>query len=113
MRELEGLRHISEEIRDQGGAVFAISTDRWDQIRLFGDESEGGMVYISDPDRRIIGAYGLKDSTLGKDIARPASFLLDGDGRVVWRHLPDDWRIRMGADAYLEVYNRLREGGED
>ena len=65
------------------------------------------MVYLSDPSMEVIEQYGLSDSTLGKQVARPASFLLDAEGRVLWRHLPKDWRIRMGGDEYLEAYERF------
>lgn len=65
---------------------------------------------MADPDEEIIGRYGLSDSTLGKEVARPASFILDAEGRVAWRHLPTDWRVRLGPDAYMEAFERVRRG---
>jgi peroxiredoxin len=95
------------EIRNQGGRVVAISTDQWDEI-LFRNEQLGlGMVYLADPEMEVIETYGLADATLGKEVARPASFIIDAEGRVLWRHLPKDWRIRLGGDAYMEAFEHF------
>ena len=71
------------------------------------------MVYLSDPSQEVMDQYGLADATLGKDVARPASFLLDGEGRILWRHLPKDWRIRLDGDEYLEVFHRFQLDEEE
>ena len=92
--------------------MVAVSTDRWDQIPARIEQLTLGMVYLSDPEQEIIGAYGLTDATLGKEVARPASFILDGEGRILWRHLPDDWRVRLGPDAYLEALDHVGVGVE-
>ena len=65
---------------------MAISTDSWDDT-LFRDEQRSqGMIYLSDPDMEVIERYGLADATLRKKLH--ASFLLDENGTVQWRHLP-------------------------
>ena len=100
------------EIRSKGGFVVTVSTDEWDEI-LFRDEQRAlGMFFLSDPDQEVIELYGLSDATLGKEVARPASFILDGDGQVLWRHLPKDWRIRLSADEYMEVFERYQTSRE-
>jgi peroxiredoxin len=66
------------------------------------DELVGrGLIYLSDPDQVVIKRYGLEDESLGRDLARPATFILDEEGVIRWRHLPSDWRNRMGPTAYL------------
>jgi len=73
---------------------------------------EAGLTYISDPDEAIIARYGLRDSTLGEAVARPASFILDREGRVAWRYLPTDWRLRAGPDVYMNAMGMImRQGG--
>ena len=59
---------------------------------------------LSDPDLRVIDAYGVRheDGGLEGDIARPAVFILDREGRVVWRDLTDNWRIRVRPERLLE-----------
>ena len=65
---------------------------------------------VADPTQAIIERYGLRDSTLGHEVARPASFLLDREGRIVWRYLPTDWRLRAGPDVYMNAFGRLMRG---
>ena len=62
---------------------------------------------LSDPSLETIGAYGLlhADGGLEGDIARPAIFIVDRDGRVVWRHLTDDWRVRPRPEELLSALN--------
>ena len=86
---------------------MAISTDSWDDLLFREEQRSQGMIYLSDTHLEVIDRYGLSDATLGQEVARPASFLLDGNGIVQWRHLPTDWRIRLDGDAYLEAYYQL------
>ncbi len=60
---------------------------------------------LSDADLEATRAYGLlhTDGGLEGDIARPAVLIVDGDGRVAWRHLTDDWRVRPRAGELLEA----------
>jgi peroxiredoxin len=53
----------------------------------------------------LIDAFGLRhvDGGMEGDIARPAVLVFDRDGRVVWRHLTDNWRVRVRPDQLLEV----------
>ncbi len=69
-----------------------------------------GLIYLSDPEREIIGRYGLETTAVGQAIARPASFILDDQGQILWRHLPEDWRLRMGPEAYLEAFDTVLHG---
>jgi len=63
---------------------------------------------LSDTELAAIDAFGVRHpggSIEGGDIARPADFVLDRDGRVVWRNIPDNWRVRTRPEEILE---RLR-----
>ena len=62
------------------------------------------------PSARFPLTYGLSDTTLGTDVARPASFLLDREGHVAWRYLPTDWRVRAGPDVYMDAFERVQRG---
>jgi len=84
--------------------VIGVSTDRFDQMQFWEATFASGVLMLEDPSMRIIGAYGLEDSTLGKEVARPASYVVNPEGRVVWRHLPEDWRLRLDAETYLAVF---------
>ncbi len=64
---------------------------------------------LADPDLSTIDAYGVRHPAGGMgglDIARPATFLIDGQGRIVWRELTDNWRIRLRPERLLEQLAR-------
>ncbi len=94
-----------EDIRAAGAEVLAVSVDPSDVTR---DKlGSAGIEYplLADPDLATIDAYGVRHPGAamdGGDIARPATFLIDGDGRVVWRELTDNWRVRLRPDRLLE-----------
>ena len=71
-----------------------------------------GIVSLADPDLSVIYEYGLQDGTLGRELARPATFLLGEDREIVWRYLPDDWKLRNGPDEYMRVFEQYRVGGD-
>jgi peroxiredoxin len=61
---------------------------------------------LADESRSAVGDYGvlhLGGGIGGRDIARPAVFLISPDGTITWRHLPDNWRIRIRPDDLLAV----------
>ena len=68
-----------------------------------------GFALLSDPGADTIDAYGVRHRGAGLDgeaIARPATFVIDRRGQVVWRDLTDNWRVRVRPDRIVE---RLRE----
>ena len=60
---------------------------------------------LSDPDLDAIDAFGVRHVGGGfeGDIARPAVFVLDRQGRVTWRDVTDNWRVRVRPDRVLEA----------
>jgi peroxiredoxin len=66
---------------------------------------------LSDPDRLAVEAFGLAHEAGSpmddQPIARPAAFLIDESGRIVWRDLTDDWRVRLRGERVLEAIDAL------
>ena len=63
---------------------------------------------LADPDLTAIDAYGVRHPEgMGHDIARPATFLVDRQGRVAWRDLTDNWRVRVRPERVLEQVKAL------
>ena len=46
----------------------------------------------------------------GTEIARPAEFLLDAHGKVLWLNLTEDITVREKAEAILKVMDGLGSG---
>ncbi len=95
---------IEDDLRLQGHLVVTISADAWDAVWPGDLETRAGLVHLADPERAIIARYGLEDESFGKEIARPATLLLDEEGRVRWRWMTDDWRVRLDAWQVLELF---------
>jgi peroxiredoxin len=61
--------------------------------------------FLSDPQAEIIRRYDLLHrggGEGGKDIARPAEFLVDASGVVRWRNLTEDFRERATPQDLLK-----------
>jgi peroxiredoxin len=57
---------------------------------------------LSDPNADVIKQYGVlhpKPSENGKDIARPAGFLVDAGGTIRWVNLTDHIRVRARPEG--------------
>ena len=71
-----------------------------------------GFPILSDPDLKAIKAFGVlhEGGMMGKDIARPAIFLLDEDGRVIWKDLTDNYRVRVRPSTIIDVIGDRKNG---
>ena len=66
--------------------------------------------FLSDPNADVIRQYGVlhaKGGEDGKDIARPAEFLVDATGTIRWVNLTDDIRVRARPEAVMQAIDRL------
>lgn len=67
--------------------------------------ASAGIEYplLADPGFAAIDAYGVRHPEgMGHDIARPATFLIDRQGKIAWRDLTDNWRVRVRPERVLE-----------
>lgn len=65
---------------------------------------------LSDPDLTAIKAYDLVHAGQGedgRDIARPAEFLLDSSGTVRWVNLTENYWVRARPEKILEAASTL------
>jgi len=65
---------------------------------------------LSDPNAGTIRQYGVlhpKGGPGGKDIARPAEFVVDAAGTIRWENLTDDIRVRARPQSVLTAIDRL------
>ena len=96
--------------------MYAISVDKPEESRDFAEriaaDGQGAVAFhlLSDPDHRVIDAYGLRDPAYTgqkfEGIPRPAVYVLDKSGRVAWamveenyRQRPTNHEIRAALDA--------------
>jgi peroxiredoxin len=100
---------MSNDVAARGGLILAVSTQDWEDLPGQGAPVSPGMVFLSDAEQRVIGRWDLAHATFGREVARPASFLVGTDGRVLWRELPDDWRHRPSQLDYEGLVDRVLE----
>jgi len=66
--------------------------------------------FLSDPNADTIRQFGVlhtKGGEAGKDIARPAEFLVDAGGTIRWVNLTDDIRVRAKPQSAVLAIDRL------
>ena len=103
MSELQGLQLRKEALDGRGTAVVGVVVDPP------ATNAELEFPILSDPDFRLIDAYGLRhrDAHDGKDIALSASVLLDGTGVVRWTYVTTNLRYRPTPEQVLAAIDTL------
>lgn len=84
----------------------AISVDSPQESATLCKKARYTYPFLSDPKAEVIRRYDLLHAGAGEngeDIARPAEFLLDGNGVVRWRNLTEDFRIRATGEDVLKA----------
>lgn len=89
--------------------ILAISVDPPERNRELAEAHGIEFRLLSDPDLRVIDRFGVRhpDGGLDGDIARPALFLLDRNGRVVWREITENWRVRSRPARLLRELSAI------
>ena len=64
---------------------------------------------LSDPDHRVIDRYGIfnMEDPRGREIARPATYVIDREGVVRWRFVEVNYRVRPSNDDILVELEKL------
>ena len=68
------------------------------------------FTFLSDPKLDAIGRYDLvhaKELASGKDISRPAEFLIDPSGTVRWRMVTENFFVIARPEQVLEAAKAL------
>lgn len=83
----------------------AISVDSPEESATLCKKAGYTYTFLSDPKAEVIRRYNLLHRAAGvdgKDIARPAEFLVDTSGVVRWRNLTGDLRVRATPEDALK-----------
>jgi peroxiredoxin len=102
-------QHLNE-FQSRHIAIAAISVDSPEVSRKLRQSRGFHYPFLSDPEAAVIRRYGVlhpKAGEDGHDIARPAEFLVDSKGAVIWENLTDDLRVRARPEAVLAASDRL------
>ena len=104
--------------KDEKVSLYAISVDPPDVSREFARKiaSDGkgkvGFPLLSDPDHRIINAYGLRDPAYeGQKIygvPHPAVYVIDKQGKVAWVKIESDYKQRPTNEEIRAALDSLK-----
>lgn len=90
---------------------MGISVDTPEKTREYMLQKAGyGFTFLSDPKLETIGRYDLvhaEELASGKDISRPAEFLLDPSGTVRWRMVTENFFVIARPEQVLEAAQAL------
>ena len=98
------------EFHQRGIEVAAISVDSPEESRKLCKARGYSFVFLSDPKAEVIRQFGVlhpAGGENGRDIARPAEFLVDSSGTVRWVNLTDDIRVRAWPKDALRAIDSL------
>jgi peroxiredoxin len=109
---LRSLQQNLDKFAARGVRVVAVSVDPVDVTHKHCEKQGYTFTFLSDTKSEVIRRYDLVHAGGfgGADIARPAEFLLDAKGKVLWLNLTENIRVREKAEDILQVMDRLASG---
>jgi peroxiredoxin len=111
--ELQGLQLNIDALRARGCAVAGVVVDDPATNAELARNAKLDYPILADPDLRAIDAFGLRHAGAGpdgRDIARAASVLIDGQGIVRWTDVTQNFRVRPTPDRVLQAIDALPPG---
>jgi peroxiredoxin len=94
--------------------VAAISVDTPEESEHLRKVAGYSFLFLCDDKDEVIRRWDLvhpKAGEGGKDIARPAEFILDATGKVRWVNLTDDILVRARPEEVLQAIDTLHLAG--
>jgi peroxiredoxin len=105
---LGDLAKVHAELAAQGVGLAAISVDDPADSRALAESLELPFPLLSDPQARVIAAYGVQME--GQVLAVPATFVVRSDRTIAWRYVGDAVPDRPPLDVVRQEVERLRRG---
>ena len=112
---MRSFQHRLSEFDARGIRVVAISVDPPDITKRQSQKLGYTFPLLSDPDAKVIRRYDVLHpgaGPKGADIARPAEFLLESDGIVLWVNLTDNIAVRARPEQVLQASSQLSPAGQ-
>jgi peroxiredoxin len=107
---LRGIEKNLSALSAVGIRPVAISVDSPEVNRDFLPKAGYTFTFLSDPNVEAIRRYDLVHAGAGeggKDIARPAEFLIDANGVVRWVNLTENYWVRATPEQIMAAAKQL------
>ena len=109
------MRSFQKRLADfdsRGVRLAAISVDSIDVTRTHCQKMGYTFPFLSDQNAEVIRRYDVLHRGAGpknNDIARPAEFYVDANGRVQWVNLTENIAVRARPEQALAAIDSLRQ----
>ncbi len=110
MAELRGLGVANQAIEKHGGRIAAVSVDDASDSLNVVRRNKLGFPILVDRGAEVIRRYDILHAGAGpdgQDLAIPAHFLIDRDGRIVWRWLAERVQDRPAPEDIVAQIEQL------
>lgn len=108
---MRSIEQSLEQFQAVGIRPVAISVDSPEESRNLVQQGGYTFEFLSDPNAEASRRYDLVHAGAGengRDIARPAEFLVDSTGTVRWLNLTENYWVRARPEEILEVARLLK-----
>ena len=95
-----------EAIKTEGAELIAISRDSQAAVASTRQNLNITFLLLSDAELQAISAYNVIDPTSG-NIGRPATYIIDGDGKIAWKFLDAKFNTRLDSDRIVSELQKL------
>ncbi len=99
-------RDLAVEFKAAGAQPVGISPDAITKQKQFDENHSLGYPLLSDPDRQVAEAFGVKGGMLGLSPVKRTTFVIDSD-RTVRAMISSEISMNSHADRALEAVRRL------
>lgn len=110
--EMCALRDSLDQLRDLGANVIGISVDGPFANKFFVQNRHLNFPVLSDYKRDVIRKYGIVMNKLGSlqdyDAAKRSVFILDENGRIIYRWVSDSPLIEPNYDEIKDVLKKAK-----
>lgn len=79
---------LREKLKDKPGVIFPM---------------------LADAEHRVIDRYGLFNDKSSRKLPHPATYVIDRDGKVRWRFVEVDYKIRPSNEDVLKEVAKLEK----
>lgn len=94
------------EFEDVGATVYGVSVDSPFALEEFRTQNDLGFGLVSDTDKEIVDAYGVRDDDFFDPpytAAKRSVFVIDDEGTVTYRWVSDDPGVEPDYEAVREA----------
>jgi peroxiredoxin len=106
--ELRSFQQHLPDLESRGIRIAAISVDSVEINQRHTRKMGYTFTFLSDPKTEVIRRYDLlhpQAGPKGEDISRPAEFLVDTGGTIMWRNLTENASVRVRPEQVLKTFD--------